>query len=509
MSIEFWPVRAWLCIYQYSPKRLVFFAKYRRCLKFILAILQYLRAALSALSHLGRPYALHSKTKRTSPFDYVPVELVQEIFKQYAYERDAFSTPMEYTQSVLQPTLAAIARVSTTWHEVATGLLFRDISISSTTALSSLSSILSSKRHLALQVRSFYFPNISISLESVTGPAKAFCHPNEVTYNLDTVYWVCPNLHSQDIEFEGTKALLELEDRRMLTRLPFPATYLHQLTRLEISLRDCEQHLTKVLFSPSFVFPTLEELVLSVSQSYPRLQAGQPRCAPDCPHDPVELFQAPRLRHLCIRKWRHVHSIRLPTGLQALRSLDVISADFGNEFWDRLRHFASSLESLVLTSPKCIFLSSGSPNDPAGVLSSLTSLTALCVPMQTFAAWNVNGTILVLPPRLRRLTLTGCPYRCLYAEEYVFEPTRAALRNLFLKRFGCTLPQLRSVYICARRTEDADLHVSTSLFQVDEAMAVIARYTGVELLGVVVAEKKKTSETPRPNLCANHRCCID
>ncbi|KAH8113895.1 hypothetical protein DFH11DRAFT_1598034 [Phellopilus nigrolimitatus] len=403
--------------------------------------------------------------------DCLPIELVEEIFKQYAYERD-------YTQSVLQPTLAAIAQVTA-------NLLFRDIYISSATALTSLS-------HLALRVQSFYFPNVSISLESVIMPAKPFCRPDDVTRDLDAVYRVCSNLHSRDIQFKGTKALLEIEDHRMLTCLPFTATDLHQLTRLEISLRDCEQRLEKVLFSPSFVFPALEELTLSVVVSYSPLHVNRLSCAADCPHDPVALFQAPRLRHLCIRSWTHRHGIRLPTGVRALRSLDIIDADFDDAFWNRLRHFASSLESLVLTSPVYAYPASptGGSNDPGAVLSSFTSLTALCVPMSTFASWNSFTTVFVLPPCLRRLTLTGCPYRRFYAEEEVFERTQAALRGLFVfKRCGRLLGELRSVRICARRTADSDVDMSASLFRIDEETGAAARQAGVEVLGVVVEKK--------------------
>ncbi|KAH8113900.1 hypothetical protein DFH11DRAFT_1598053, partial [Phellopilus nigrolimitatus] len=399
---------------------------------------------------------------------------------------------MEYTQSILQPTLAAISRVSITCHEVATSLLFRDIYISSPTALSSLSSTLSSKRHLALQVRSFYSPIVFIALESVIMPAKAFCRPDDVMRDLDTVYRVCPDLHSRDIQFKGTKALLELEDHQMLTCLPFPATDLHQLTRLEISLSDCEQRLEKVLFSPSFVFPALEELMLSVVVSYSPLHINRLSCTADCPHDPVALFQAPRLRHLCIRSWTHRHGIQLPTGARALRSLDIMDVDFNDAFWNRLRYFASSLESLVLTSPVYAYPSSptGGSNDPGAVLSSLTSLTALSVPMHTFAAWDADATALVLPPRLRRLTLTGCPYRRFYIEEEVFERAQTALRDLFIfKRYGRLLRELRSVRICAGRTEDLELDMGASLFRIDEETGVAAREAGVEVLGVAVEKK--------------------
>ncbi|KAL5481057.1 hypothetical protein ACEPAI_9998 [Sanghuangporus weigelae] len=287
----------------------------------------------------------------------------------------------------VQPHLCSLALVCKTWCLVVTPMLYKEVYLSSSAALSSFTTAVTRYWCLRPIVKTFQYYGIWFK------SGRIEMSPTEIQ-NLQQVYRLCTNLSYRSIQRPPGKALCC--DRAALNAVKFSALDAKKLSSLEVQLPEGMPYDSKLIFSGSMSLPSLRELILDVQHREWNRRIGEE-------HN-LEWPYMPRLTRLCIKNWFVSHRrFNLPKLSDELRIIEFLGGSYLNVddlFGNELRRYASTLESITVTAADI-----GDIFYHEVILEDFMSLTEICVPVFTFGV----TTKFRFPRSLQRLIISGSP----------------------------------------------------------------------------------------------------
>lgn len=291
---------------------------------------------------------------------------------------------------IQQPMFRSLACVCRSWYATATERLYRDIYISSYSALGLLVKALSNPKH-----------NHLLPLVHTFMMANDIFHRHYVGYtqkdmeNLGMIYRLCPNLHA--VKFVPPN-IEEVE-------VPLPSLSQEgcsSITRLEMPLpRSTGNSGNIALLGPITKLPSLQELFLYADTSTSNdHDAGAGRAD-------IKFPLMPQLRRLSISKWHTNKQTIEALSCPLLHALELIDCTFyPNDLFAIFPYrFSSSerllLESMVITG----LIGAGHSEFHLSLYNGYPKLSYLCIPIELFV-YDGYGRPPTLPPSLQHLILT-------------------------------------------------------------------------------------------------------
>ncbi|KAL5523003.1 hypothetical protein ACEPAF_1270 [Sanghuangporus sanghuang] len=287
----------------------------------------------------------------------------------------------------VQPHLCSLALVCKTWCLVVTPMLYKEVYLSSSAALSSFTAAVTRYWCLRPIVKTFQYYGIWFK------SGRVEMSPTEIQ-NLEQVYRLCTNLSYRSIKRPPSKTLCC--DRAALNAINLSALDVKKLTSLEVQLPEGMPCVSKLIFSGSMSLPSLRELILDVQHREWNRRTGK--------EHKLEWPYMPRLTRLCIKNWFVAHRrFNLPMLSDELRIVEFLGGSYLNVddlFRTELRRYANTLESITVTAADI-----GDIFYHEVLLDDFISLTEICVPVFTFGV----TTRFRFPGSLQRFIISGSP----------------------------------------------------------------------------------------------------
>ncbi|KAL5522808.1 hypothetical protein ACEPAG_8826 [Sanghuangporus baumii] len=300
-------------------------------------------------------------------------------------QRTHLATRATFTRETLQPILYAISQVSCALNSMTSWRLYREIYLSSSTAMDTLVRTLEEHEELRCLVSGFHFYGKMFLFEV----QQQFAYTSGDYLNKVRIHELCPNisrsrLHWTKLMAEGQKPFLWIPG-------------MEHLTLLRLRVPGVELFAGEIMTS-SVELPALQSLLVSC---YGQDQPDQ--FAPNW-------FRMPQLRRLTLENFSFgkIHEILFPRDSPLISIIEILGGDcividLFHPQMSPLLPYVKSLESLTITA-KNMYDDRNYSHFRNLSLGFLESFTELCVPYRSFMWAKTTESY---PPRLTELVFLG------------------------------------------------------------------------------------------------------